>query len=291
MEQICELCCGAGGMALGFQPFFEIAQAIDISEPVIRTYGSNHRETSARRQDIRNVTGVYNDFYGITGIIGGPPCQGSSILNKKRCADDPRNGLMDEFMRVVSEVKPKFFVMENVPTVPAEKKNDVIRIGKYAGYNVSSVYMNAADYGAAQTRKRWIVVGTKDTSWTIPGIKSSLTVKDAFQTVQNNWGFMNCSSETLSNLMNVTGEWTGATGKFRNMIRLSWDRPAPAVVNLKKVYMVHPDEVRNISLAEGASLQGFPNDYIWKGKETEIAQMIANAMPSQFARSIAETLV
>ena len=70
----------------------------------------------------------------------------------------------------------------------------------------------------------------------------------------------------------------------------SWDRPAPTVVNLKKVYMVHPGENRNISLAEAASLQGFPVGYQWKGNESQIAQMIANAMPAQLARAIAGSL-
>jgi DNA (cytosine-5)-methyltransferase 1 len=74
------------------------------------------------------------------------------------------------------------------------------------------------------------------------------------------------------------------------MIRLSWNLPAPTVVNLKKVYMVHPDEVRNITLAEAAALQGFPSDYVWRGSESDIAQMIANAMPAQLAESIAGSL-
>lgn len=301
-ETIAELCCGAGGMAAGFSPFFEIVQAVDIKEPVIRTYGANHPETQARRQDIRNLTGCRGDFAGVTGVIGGPPCQGSSIINTRRrekwkgavtldmqpVDEDPRNELMGEFMRLVSEIRPRFFVMENVPGVPAERKAAVIRAGECAGYSVSSLYLNAADYGAAQTRKRWIVVGVKGQQWTAPARRSPATVRQAFTGISQNWGIMQSGSATLETLRkSVPGEWTGMSGKFRNMIRLSWDRPAPAVVNLKKVYMVHPDEIRNISLAEAASLQGFPPGYIWKGNESEIAQMIANAMPAQLAGAIA----
>lgn len=62
---------------------------------------------------------------------------------------------------------------------------------------------------------------------------------------------------------------------------------APTVVNPKKVYMVHPGETRNISLAEAAALQGFPPGYVWKGTPTTIAQMIANAMPAEMAGAIA----
>lgn len=290
-DQVAELCCGAGGMAGGFSPFFEIVHAIDIKDEVVRTYAANHPETQVRRQDIRNLTGCRGDFAGITGVIGGPPCQGSSIINTKRCADDPRNEIMGEFMRLVTEIRPRFFVMENVPGVPAERKNAVIRAGETAGYTVSSLYLNAAEYGAAQTRKRWIVVGTHGGRWTAPTRRSPSTVRQAFAGIGEPWGMMQSRPDTLARLArSVPGEWTGITGNFRSMIRLQWDQPAPAVVNLKKVYMVHPDETRNISLAEAASLQGFPASYQWKGNESQIAQMIANAMPAELAGAIAGSL-
>jgi len=289
-DQVCELCCGAGGMALGFSQYYDIVQAIDHSEPVVRTYGSNHPDTSTRKLDIRNITGCSKDFDGLTGVIGGPPCQGSSIMNTKRCADDPRNEIMGEFMRLVSEIKPNWFVMENVPGVPKEIKSKVMQSGIDSGYTLTSVYLNAADHGASQTRKRWIFVGSTSSKWTPPLPTGCTTVRDALSHITKNWGVMQSKYETLSRLQHATHEWTPITGKFKNMIKLSWDSPSPAVVNLKKVYMVHPDECRNISLAEAAALQGFPNNYIWKGTDTEIAQMIANAMPAQLAESIARSL-
>jgi DNA (cytosine-5)-methyltransferase 1 len=288
---VAELCCGAGGMAAGFAPFFNIVHAVDIKPEVVSTYSANHPETQTRRQDIRQLTGCRGDFDGMTGVIGGPPCQGSSIINTKRCASDPRNEIMAEFMRLVSEIQPAFFCMENVPGVPAERKNTVIRAGELSGYTVSSVYLNAADHGAAQTRKRWIVVGVRGRQWTAPARRSPATVRQALSGIQENWGVMQSSPAVLETLTRATDEWTAMSGKFRNMIRLSWDRPAPAVVNLKKVYMVHPDECRNISLAEAAALQGFPAGFAWKGNESQIAQMIANAMPAELAGCIAESLV
>lgn len=289
-DQVLEACCGAGGMAAGFAPFFSIAHAVDIKPEVVSTYAANHPETDVRRQDIRLMTGCRGDFYGITGVIGGPPCQGSSIINTHRCADDPRNEIMGEFMRLVSEIQPRFFCMENVPGVPAERKNSVIRAGELAGYTVSSLYLNAAEYGAAQTRKRWVVIGLRGKKWTLPAPIKAGTVREAFAPLRENWGVMQSRPDTLERLSHATTEWTGITGKFRSMIRLQWDQPSPAVVNLKKIYMRHPDENRNISLAEAAALQGFPASYQWKGNESQIAQMIANAMPSQLAGAIAGSL-
>lgn len=288
---VAEMCCGAGGMAAGFSPFFDIVYAVDIKPEVVSTYGANHPETQVRRQDIRNLSGCRGDFTGMTGVIGGPPCQGSSIINTKRCADDPRNELMGEFMRLVDEIQPRFFVMENVPGVPAARKNSVIRAGELSGYTVSSVYLNAAQYGAAQTRKRWIVVGLRGRMWNQPEPQKPRTVRQAFAGIREPWGLMQSRPDTLARLArSVPGEWTGITGNFRSMIRLQWDQPAPAVVNLKKVYMVHPDQVRNISLSEAAALQGFPAGYQWKGTESQIAQMIANAMPAELAGAIAGSL-
>lgn len=179
LQTVCELCCGPGGMAAGFSPLFDIVRAVDIKEEVVRTYSANHPETDVRRQDIRLLSGCRGDFDGLTGVIGGPPCQGSSIINTRRSANDPRNALMDEFMRIVQEIRPGFFVMENVPGVHAERKAAVIKAGETAGYTVSSVYLNAADYGAAQTRKRWIVIGLRSGRWTAPGRRSPATVRQA----------------------------------------------------------------------------------------------------------------
>lgn len=74
------------------------------------------------------------------------------------------------------------------------------------------------------------------------------------------------------------------------MVRLRWDSLAPTVCNPKKVYMVYPGQVRDVSLAEAASLQGFPGDYQWKGSRRAVGQMIANAVPAEVASAIAGAL-
>ncbi len=287
-DRVCELFCGAGGMGLGFSKHFEVTDAIDISRPAIKTYGANHPNTTARVKDVRNLTGARNDYEGITGIIGGPPCQSWSRRNIRQDPNDPRASLIDEYMRVVSEVKPQWFVLENVVTVPRDLKQRTVQNAEDLGYAVEPRYLNASDYGAAQTRRRWVVIGTKKR--TIRDILTvrPRTVRQAFSQISENWGFMRSAPKTLERLADATpDEWSPMTGKYGNIIKLLWDVPAPTVVNVKKVYMVHPGEIRNISLAEAAALQGFPPHYEWHGTETEIAQMVANAMPVEMASAIA----
>jgi site-specific DNA-cytosine methylase len=108
---------------------------------------------------------------------------------------------------------------------------------------------------------------------------------------RQNWGLMESSSDTLETLKRaVPGEWTPMSDRVQKYDSSPGDQPAPAVAMSKKVYMVHPDELRCISLAEAAALQGFPAGYRWIGTETQIAQMIANAMPTQLAEAIARSV-
>lgn len=134
-------------------------------------------------------------------------------------------------------------------------------------------------------------IGARDR--TIRDIQTShhRTVREAFAGLRDNWGMMRSSPETVQRLATApTEDWVAMNGQYRNMIRLRWDEPAPTVCNPKKVYMVHPVECRNISLAEAAALQGFPPEYIWHGSDTAIAQMIANAMPAEMAAAVAGAL-
>lgn len=292
-ERVCELFCGAGGMAAGFARHFEITDAVDIMPAAVQTYGANHPETLVRRKDVRDLSGCRGDVEGVTGIIGGPPCQAWSRRNIRQAPDDPRILLLDEYLRIVEEVQPRWFVLENVTTVPKILKDGVVQRGGALGYQVRSTCLNAADYGAAQTRLRWIAIGVRDGRpiRDIPTARPK-TVREAFAGIGENWGMMRSSPETLARLATaIPDEWTAMNGEYRNMILLRWDAPAPTVCNPKKVYMVHPGETRNISLAEAASLQGFPPGYIWHGNGGAIAQMIANAMPAEMAAAIAGSIV
>ncbi len=115
-----ELFAGSGGLGTGFHKAgFNIISANDIWDSAGKTFIANHPNTKYIVEDISKITG--EDLLKDTGflkvdidvIIGGPPCQGFSTLGN-RFIDDPRNKLFKEYVRIVNDIQPKVFVMENV---------------------------------------------------------------------------------------------------------------------------------------------------------------------------------
>ncbi|WP_200875233.1 DNA cytosine methyltransferase [Bacillus gaemokensis] len=162
-----DLFCGAGGMSLGFkQVGFKIAFANDIEPACIETYSFNHPEIPNEfiyEDDINNIIDEIQcklRFKEVDVVIGGPPCQGFSTANRQRLIDDPRNKLYKSFVKVVGNIQPKFFVMENVTgmlSVAAQVVEDFASIG----YDVHYKILNSADFGVPQNRKRLIFIGNR----------------------------------------------------------------------------------------------------------------------------------
>lgn len=163
---IIDLFCGAGGMSLGFEEVgFKSIFAIDIWKDAISTYNTNRNKKVGQVIDIHKIT---NDELlnfkekTVDGIIGGPPCQGFSLVGTRK-SNDPRNSLYMEYVRFVSIIKPKFFILENVKgLLSLEKgkfKKDIITRFSSLGYNVNFKLLRASDYGVPQARERVFFVG------------------------------------------------------------------------------------------------------------------------------------
>lgn len=187
-NKIIDLFCGCGGLSLGFEKAgFKVIYAIDMWQKAIETYNYNRREKVAVCDDIHNLTNdtlkTLNQENDIVGVIGGPPCQGFSKVGT-RDINDPRNHLYIEYCRVVEQISPDFFVLENVEGLltlcGGLFKEDIIsRFGKL-GYNVEYKKVCAADYGVPQNRYRVIFVGMKKERFTFPEkINHIVTSKDA----------------------------------------------------------------------------------------------------------------
>jgi len=168
-----DLFAGAGGMTLGFeQAGFDVLASVEIDPIHCATHEFNFPLCSILCKDVALLTGSEirkNSAIGrreIDVVISGSPCQGFSMMGK-RDVDDPRNSLIFHFQRLVLELKPKFFVMENVPGITAGEHKQLLNIlissFLESGYQVEEKYqvLNAAHYGVPQARKRLFLIGCK----------------------------------------------------------------------------------------------------------------------------------
>lgn len=163
--RVIDLFSGAGGMSVGFEALskhqYEVVWANDFNADAARTFNENFRGVCTSGDIVSLLeSGVVIPSADV--VVGGPPCQGFSLLNKKR-ADDPRKKLWIPYMEIVRQSGASAFVMENVPQLLGSLEyQEIVESAKAAGFTVWSGALLAADYGVPQLRKRAIIVGAKD---------------------------------------------------------------------------------------------------------------------------------
>lgn len=161
--QVIELFAGAGGLAQGISNAgrFTVAALYDNFEPARDSYSAFDPSALYKIRDIGTISGadIRDDLDGrpLHGIIGGPPCQGFSIAGKQ-AKDHKFNYLVPAYARIVQELEPQFLVMENVPQLVHHPLFQPLLDTLGAKYNVSYTVLNAAQYGAPQTRHRLFVI-------------------------------------------------------------------------------------------------------------------------------------
>lgn len=251
--KILDLFCGIGGLSLGFeQAGFEVISAIDMWPDAIKTYNHNRDDKVGTVISIED----FNDSilprlaqeHKITGIIGGPPCQGFSTVGQ-RDINDPRNQLYLEFYKAVSIVNPVFFVIENVKGMLTLNKGAFVkdlleRFGESGlGYTISYQLLNAADYGVPQNRHRVFYVGIKNKKFEFPQPHSvKLTAKDG-----------------ISDLEGATSERYGAVpaNDYQRLMRGKVQKP------LNQDYTSHTEQTINIisQIPDGGNIKSLPREF------------------------------
>lgn len=175
--KVIDLFCGAGGMSLGFVDprfcgGFETVLAVDNDAAALATHKANFGGEAV----CGNIETWLNDAEVPTAdvVIGGPPCQGFSLLNKKRDGD-ARRALWEPFLDVATRSGARVFIMENVAELYRSPELEDIRArAARDGFRTEAAILNTADYGAPQTRRRTIVIGWKPGAWQpeFPPLKS-----------------------------------------------------------------------------------------------------------------------
>ena len=315
---------GAGGLDLGFsQAGFDIVWANEFDKDIWQTYENNHKDTILDRRSIVNISS--NEVPDCEGIIGGPPCQSWSEAGSLRGITDKRGQLFFEFMRILADKKPKFFLAENVSgmLLPTHKEalHNIKQMFTDIGYELTFELLNVADYGVPQDRKRVFFVGYRKDL----GIKfnfpqattpfKKITLKDAIYDLKNN--ALPAKEGNLSNGINCrVSNHEYMIGGFssmymsRNRVR-SWDevsftiqaggRHAPIHPQAPKMNLIEQNVrefvlgaehlYRRLSVRECARIQTFPDDFLLHYHNVTAGyKMIGNAVPVKMAKILADKI-
>ncbi len=169
--KVIDLFAGVGGLSLGFEMAgFDVIVANEYDESIAAAYSINHKNTRMIVGDITslNLNDTFGEYTGkIDVVIGGPPCQGFSQKGKRKTIHDERNYLFKYYVSVVELIKPRYFVMENVPNLLTAESGfflkEIEELFNCLGYSLNYDILNASDYGVPQNRRRAFIIGKLDT--------------------------------------------------------------------------------------------------------------------------------
>ena len=167
MLKVVDLFAGVGGLSYGFMlAGAEVLVANEKDESIAGSYRKNHPRTKMIMADITemDIAEVFQPYLGkVDIVIGGPPCQGFSQKGRRKTINDPRNFLFKYYYEVVRYLKPKYFLMENVPNLlTAEKglfKKEIEKLFESIGYSLDCRVLNASEFGVPQARRRAMILG------------------------------------------------------------------------------------------------------------------------------------
>lgn len=333
--KIIDLFCGIGGLSLGFeQAGFDVVAAIDMWEDAIKTYNHNRKEPIAKTMLVEafneNELPQLIKQEHITGIIGGPPCQGFSTVGQRNI-DDPRNRMYLEFYNAVQLANPDFFVIENVKGMLTLNKGAFVddllyRFGKHGlGYDISYRLLNAAEYGIPQNRYRVFYVGVRRGHFDFPQpLSYTLSAKDGISDLlgsdelhyglppQNeyqkalrgnqkkplNQDYTSHSEQTISIISKIPDG-----GSIKDLPREYWQvrkynkafermsSTRPSnTIDTGHRNYFHYSEPRIPTVREAARIQSFPDNFEILGTRGSQYKQVGNAVPPMLAKAIAEEI-
>lgn len=312
---------GGGGLDIGFKEAgFELIGASDIWEESKNTMELNFPNIPFICKDITVLTA--SDILQSTNnvkpdvIIGGPPCQGFSVMGDKNSAD-PRNTLFESYVRLVNDLEPKCFVFENVKGIKSMFKgrylNMVANSFSKIGYDIYLKVMNSKDYGVPQKRERVIIVGSKMNKlfkYPNPSNKSVGKLKSKKNVDEAIGDLVNKADDVPNHLALSHGEVVIKRYKLipeggklpppeqipkeirrknfgNTYVRLHRNELAPTMVPGNNAFPIHPTLDRSLTPREAARIQTFPDNHIFTGARREQCILVGNAVPPLMAAHLA----
>jgi len=306
--KIVSLFSGAGGLDLGLiQAGHKIIWANDFDSDAVASYRSNIGSEIV----LGDICGIPSSVIpNCDVVVGGFPCQGFSQANMLRFAEDERNRLYLEFLRIVRDKQPLYFLAENVRGILSLAGGQAIQKieSDFAavGYRVSKKLFNVADYGVPQMRKRVIIAGTRadlperlDYKFPEPthadpakahklGLVPWVTIAEALAHIPEPGQEHDLKNHVFS-LYKVTNR------NFTGHRRTDPSKPSPTILargNGKGgvCAIQHPQNHRRMSIREQAAIQTFPDNFEFSGRLNSAYRQVGNAVPVLFGRHLGEQM-
>lgn len=289
---VVDLFCGCGGLSLGFQKGgMHIVASYDNWDDALTVYRQNfsHPAIKMDLMDVENSVRKIQEYHPDM-IIGGPPCQDFSSAGK-RDENNGRGDLTVAYAKIIAEIRPEWFVMENVSRIVKTQKLVEARvIFKAAGYGLTQTILDASLCGVPQKRKRFVLIG-------------HLGEEDDFMAAS----LMNNQAKKEMTVADYMGDRLSIEYYYRHprsYVRrgvFSIHEPSPTIrgVNrpMPKGYKRHDGDpveslegIRALTTKERSLIQTFPDDFNFSGSKTDIEQMIGNAVPVNLGKFIAESI-
>lgn len=315
---------GSGGLDLGFKELgFKSLGASDIMDESEKTFLCNWPTEPFIKKDIRQLSA--QDILGVTRgikpdiLLGGPPCQGFSVMGDKN-SSDPRNTLFESYVRLVSDLQPYCFVFENVKGFKTMFNGlyfkKVVNSFASIGYDIYVKILNAADYGVPQKRERVVIIGTRrknayqypaGSNSRIGKIKAFKNVKEAIMDLEPkgseipNHIALDHGSKVLARYKLIP-EGGGLPSpellpieirrkSFGNTYtRLHRERVSPTMVPGNNAFPIHPTLDRSLTPREAARIQTFPDNVVFSGTRRHQCILVGNAVPVLLGAHIAKSI-
>lgn len=292
--KIIDLFCGCGGMTLGFQKAgFEVVAGLENWDDAIICYNKNfkHKAIKIDLSDI-NISAKTIKKYSPDIIIGGPPCQDFSGAGNR--IEGNRADLTIAFAKIVKEIHPEYFVMENVERAynsTAYKK--ARKIFKECGYGLTEKVLDASFCNVPQKRKRFFCIGHKyGNDGFLEGLLSTnqsifpLTVREYFSkhkySLRSDFYYRHPRSYNRRGIFSIDEPSPTIRGV---------NRPKPSNYKRHPGDVAMPDDIKNLTYKERAFIQTFPKGFVWGEQLSSVEQMIGNAVPVNLAHYVASCLM
>ncbi|WP_013325436.1 DNA cytosine methyltransferase [Gloeothece verrucosa] len=307
-----DLFAGAGGITQGFvQAGLKPIASLEINPIASATYVKNFPQCHHFCGDIAEFLPInwLNQIGSpeIHLVVGGPPCQGFSVAGQRN-PNDPRNFLFYEFIRVVSEIRPWYIVMENVPGILTMNKGAVkeaiFEEFKAIGYEAISVaILESAAYGVPQIRPRAIFIANRlkmpnpypepqllpEQYLSIESAISDLPEYKSIPEINHEW--TRHSSEYMKRIAQVPPGGSLYKSYADAFKRQYLGKPSMTIKENHGGTHIHPYLNRVISAREMARLQTFPDSFIFEGTMKKAMWQIGNAVPPRLAECIGKALI